>query len=399
MNLPNVSRLIEDMVATLPLLEDQAGKLRPMHPSARALEILGSAFLGLDENDVHGAHWRESPWELGPLVQRGQIPLLSGRVQLNYVLAALALASKDSFAATGPDGRWDWMAALSWIVLHGIDQHRLWPFLSENFILQMLAKSVWAPDGLISPLQLCVLLECPELRRIWPPAGSPEFGDAFEAWMREEGTKRFSLFWLRNRNQLVDPLRSRRGIGRHADVFSPAANPDGMSTPIARTGARGRGDFGQAQRASLEYATFGQEFPCLTLNCCSPTAVAGGAWRGLVRPSIEEGGIELLEQSIWLSLPALWLPPGVLLLDMEVEPAARQHLNVRVTLDDSLENLRLARDYSGSVAKIILPDRPKSPSPTLGIHFSTGPGQHAGEGPLRVLARVLGLRFWQMTKI
>ena len=399
MNLPNISRLLEDMVATLPLLEDQAGKLRPMHPSACALEILGSAFVGNDEDKVHGAHWRESPWELAPLVQRGQIPLLSGRVHLNYILAAVALASKDTFGSVGSDGQWDWLAALRWLVLHGIDRYRLWPFLSEDFILKMLGKSVWTPDGLISPLQLCVLLECPEMRRGWPLAGSAEFAEAFETWMRDEGTKRFNLFWLRSRSQLVDPLRSRRGIGRNAEVFSASATSDSPGTAATRATARGRGDFGQAQRASLEYATFGQDYPCLTLNCCSPTAVAGGAWRGLVRPSIEESGVELLEHSIWLSLPALWLPPSVLLLDMEVEPIARQHLNVRVTLDDSLENLRLARDYSGNVAKIILPDRPKSPSPTLGIHFSTSPGQPAGEAPLRVLARVLGLRFWQMTKI
>jgi hypothetical protein len=396
---PNIDRLIEDITATLTLFEDSATRRRPMHPSAAALEILGAAFTSNDPEDRRAAHLRSQPWVLQSIVGQGRLPLLSGRVHLNYILAAVAYARRDNYPYYTAGQGWNWTAVLQWLVLRGIHEHRLWPFLSGSFMSELLTKSVWAPGGLISPLQLCVLSERPPQSQDWPTAGIPEFDDIFNAWMRECGTGMFRLFWLRSRAELLETINATAhddATGRCDVLSSHAARRQLQGEPVWPSELPPAEPLERPTQTRLAYRSFGPDFPCLRLNCLDSSVIEEGAWRGLVRIHPGRTHLELLGPCVGLQLPSLWLPSSVLLLDLEVNEQDRSVLWVRLLLDSHVVDRRPAAAYAGGPVKIFLAERPPNPAPVLQLQFAAQASLPASVGPARVYARLYGLQVWQL---
>jgi hypothetical protein len=399
--LPNLDRLIEDLTATLPLLDDRAVRRRPIHPSAATLAILGASYISYDPLDARAARLRSHPWELQQIVEASRLPVLSGRVRLSYFLAAIAYARDDLREQFTDAGQWNWVAVLEWLVLHGIEQYRLWPFIPRQLINELHAKSVHAPGGIISPLQLCVVRALPDVRRNWPNAGAAGFDRIFRFWLRERGIDRFRLFWLCDRALLRDHFIARppeggssnppvsydvRPAGEGATPHSGVNWPAPIVAPPEVPGRR---------RQRTAYLSFGDNFQCVSVGCLDPSLIEDGSWHGFVRVAQDRTCVEVLGAAVALQLPAVWLPPCVLLLHLDVPAELRSRMLIRVLLDGTVIDTRSANGYAQGVVKIMLADRPVEVAPVLQIQFAQVPGEASFE-PVGIYARLRSIQFWRL---
>jgi hypothetical protein len=390
--LPNLDRLIEDLNATLPLFDNRAARGRPVHPTAATLELLGERFIDGAWGDERAAWLRVHPWVLRPLVTRPSLRILFGTVGLSYFLAGIVYARRDMHGEFIRNNEWDWEATLQWLVLRGIEAHQLWVYLPSSLIKELLRPSLRRDGLLLSPLQLCVLRECPGLARDLPRADQSEFERSFEAWMVAEGTDRFNLFWLRTLKQL-----STRAVGGRDGGVRPRSAPSLPPNLIWPDQEPTSASPLPTANDRKEYGAFGADFPVVRVACEIERGLMSGIWRGFVQAGYD-GAVELAGSRVGLQLPTSWLPASVLLLEMTVSEALDGLVWVQVLLEGRVVDVRPGSAYKkGRPVKVLIQTAARSAAPMLEFQFACLPEAFAVVARSGgVFARLHGVEFWRL---
>ena len=362
---PNVDRLVEDLCATLPLLDEQRRLARPIAPMLPALALLGRCWLSDDPDDAQATHLRRHPSLLGPIVAPGRIPALFDTVRLSYFLAAVALARQNTHRLLQA-ASWRWESVLAWLVLHGIAEHALWPFIPTALLDELLRPSIRLPGLLASPLQYCILLGAPDIPSAWRRSALT-FDAEFESWLEGRGTQAYDLFWLRSRRHLrrgLEQVRDRRSAG--AAQVDASDHPVWPATPVL--------DRDTGRRAETSYQAFGQDFPCLTLQFAGAGGVGPSAWNGIVRIDPIDGAAELFGRTVGVRLPKAWVPPSMLIVQLEPKRAALGGW-IRLLLDNREIDVSPADRYAAGPVKLCLPDGLPGTAPGLVFQFMPAAGE------------------------
>lgn len=393
-SVPNVDRLVEDLSATLPLYAEAAARHRPVHPTPAALGVLGARLISDDPEDVRAHRLRSQPWELKAIAAADLLRAMRGEVRLSYLLGAVACARRDLDGLFNPQGLWRWDAVLTWLVLHGIEEHRLWPFVSQDLVSQLLRPSLPAPGGRVSPLQSCVLQHDVRFRASCPQPGSAEFQKAFGIWMSEHGEPGHQLFWLRSRRHFAGQTSLLKGKTNGSPVPPTEVQWPSIARDDASPGTAGPHPRPETCRPA--FRTLGEEFPCLVLDPLHASQADTSLWIGNVRLAQSRTGVEFLSRSVGLRFPTAWLPRSVVLLSLDIPEAARAGCWVRLLLDDEVIDLRDADAFDGRVAKILLPEKLPRQSPVFQFQFGCSVSRRESRGDASCYAKLTRFLIWQL---
>ncbi len=212
---PNISRLIEDMAATLPLFVERQASGRSVQPPAALLAALGQCYL--DE----GEKFQTSPIAGTPdfvaLTEAWYWPTGVGDVHLSYFLAGVILARRDVWTQFGDqdcgDGGIDWLRCLQWLVMHGAKELSLVPFFHKSFVASLRRETVVVGRLVLSPLELLVSQERPEW--IVDSGGDRKvsYQSAVNRWLKEENSPEFDSIYdigvKHNTKSRIEILKSR----------------------------------------------------------------------------------------------------------------------------------------------------------------------------------------------
>ena len=138
-----------------------------------------------------------------------------GALRVNWLLLALALGRKDLHRNFLGAGRCDLEAIVRWLVLYGVDEHRLWRFLDRRFLADLRRRAIPTPEGAVSPLDLILTAERPDVRGA-APLGSPAFARDLDGWIARNGVHEYKLFWA------LDAAALRRMAALTPDLSAPA---------------------------------------------------------------------------------------------------------------------------------------------------------------------------------
>ena len=117
-----------------------------------------------------------------------------GALRVNWLLLALALGRKDLHRDFLGAGRCRLETVVKWLVLYGVDEHRLWRFLDRRFLVDLRRRAIPTPEGAVSPLDLILLAERPDLRGS-APLGSDAFARSLDEWIKRNGVHEYKLSW------------------------------------------------------------------------------------------------------------------------------------------------------------------------------------------------------------
>lgn len=174
-------RLVEDLVQTW---STPAGDR--YLPPASSLSVIGSAVLFADSRNVPAQRVQLLASYTDALKKLYYSSSFSQKVPLNLVLFACIAAREDLYRDFVRHGQYQIEEAVRWLVLHGINEHRLWHLVDDAFIAGLLSS-----DGMSSrALDVILLAERPE----WQGDGAG-VRDGFESWVLDEAYRQYKLDW------------------------------------------------------------------------------------------------------------------------------------------------------------------------------------------------------------
>lgn len=215
----NKRRLIEDMAKTLAVFIETEEIARPLYPSNAALGELGRLFLAGELS----ADIANDP-DMRRIVQAWHYPVFSGAVRMSYFLMSIVIACRPCWE-TGADAQLDLDQGVRWLLLEGVHQLRLWPFLAKALIRQLRTPAIHIGGTVVSPLEWCALFES---RDRFPRSQDSR---RFTEWLLSVRSDGRSFFWAHSmeelRAQLLTPSRLQIGCGDLApSAFLRKPEPD-----------------------------------------------------------------------------------------------------------------------------------------------------------------------------
>lgn len=159
------------------------------------LRAIGSDLLHAAAGDIgaQGVRW---DWRrTDNLAKMTATTAFHGAIPINAMALAAMMGRGDLADRFRERGCFSTEAALQWLILHGVCEHRLWHFVDGRLRQALLRPVVHSHLTLMPGLGALVLRERPDLarrfikRRVWQ-------ADAFRAWLRDEGLDTYRLFWL-----------------------------------------------------------------------------------------------------------------------------------------------------------------------------------------------------------
>jgi hypothetical protein len=397
---PDIARLIEDLSATIPLYRAVARAGRVVHPSTALLQLLGEAFL--DHGPLDQSQVVQRAGGFPTIVDTFLVSAFDGSVRLSYFLMALVLGRPGLRAHFLRHGAYDWTGCLRWLVLHGVREAHLWPYLSEGFVRELRAPSLLVEGKRLSVLQAIAMAERPDVLAAFRAETSPtRFARFFTDWFLRRGSADYEHAWLMSgsevdRKMRQDPSGAWTGAappepedGSLPDHDFFPNEPLDPPSPTALARAAGR----------AQYRHFGPNYPCAYLDVSDPnaalTAVAGGDARAGLR-----GGLDLVSPYVELRLPDTRQSNVMLRLDLAVPERLRDELFVRIRVRDAFGPSGFSRRFSGhaiSARPLVIPLVLRQMALRLEISFALA---GRGAGSLRDLgftfATLRSLHVWQV---
>lgn len=387
----DVARLIEDFASTLPLYADAARRDRPLAPSNAILQVLGEAFLDAAALGTPAA--MRSYGGFDKLVDSWLVPTMAGTVQLSYVLQAAVLGRaslRDLFCV---DGRYDLDACLRWLVLHGIRELRLQPFLSRQFVAALRAPTLLVRGQRISPLQSCIMAERPDTLEAFQASAPGPFQSFFARWFLDHAVGDYAHTWLMTDAQLRQSLQEQPS-GERLGLPMGHTPPDGLGFPDSNPDPK-TPQTPSRTPARADFRSFGADYPCAYLDLTDQAAVERTTMSGQVRPGVQ-GGVELLSPVTALRLPSA--ANGAMLAHLELQVPNAEGLWVRLRGWDHPWSNQFEHVLPATVLNagmVTLPFTDHGPTPRLDIAFAR-PGATAPARPdyLPTYAVLRSLRVW-----
>ena len=111
-------------------------------------------------------------------------------LRVSWLHLALILGRRDLHSKFVRAHRMDLDEAVRWLVLYGMEEHKLWRFLDLRFLRELRARNIETKVGAASPLDLILLLERADLREI-----GADFSARMESWLIANGVHEYKLFW------------------------------------------------------------------------------------------------------------------------------------------------------------------------------------------------------------
>ena len=170
-----------------------------------------------------------------------------GALHVSWMHAALVLGRRDLYRTFVTARGLDVERAMRWFVLHGVDEHRLWRFLDARFVRELRERSIPAVGGFVSPIDLILIEERPDLLSERTP-GSPEFVEFMDDWLFRNGIHEYKLFWLLDRRAFEDLVRRRAGD----DLLLPEREGETPAARLERSHAEHRFDIYVDQTGAKE---------------------------------------------------------------------------------------------------------------------------------------------------
>ena len=327
------------------------------------------------------------------------MPAYGGAVRLSYLLTALVLARPGLRALfLGPDG-FDGSACLRWLVLHGVGEMDLWPYLSEGFVRGLRAPTLLVEGRRLSPLQAIVMAERPDvLAAFRREPDARQFAAFFADWLLGRGVADYGHAWLLTRRRgcpqpCHDPSGTWTGaLPPEAAGEDAAAFADGpVDPPSAASQARAAG--------RPRYRLYGPDYPCGFLDMAEPEAALSAVTAGECRPALR-GGLDLLSPFIELRLPDGRDATALIRLDLGVPEPLRPLLSLRLRVRDGLDALRFERHLPAAAlaaGPLVIPVVLHGLSPRLELAFALGGRPPAPGADIATTFAVLrNLCVWQV---
>ena len=319
--LPDVARLVEDFASTMPLYNDTVLRGRPIHPSTATLQALGEAYLDAAAQGGLPVQRRYAGFD--KLIDSWLLPAMSGTVRLSYVLMASILGRADLRALFGRDGGYDMDACVRWLVLHGVRELQLYPFLAGQFVTALRKRSLLVGGQRIAPLQACAMAERPDVLTAFRTRSPDGFQAYFAEWLLDRGVADYGMAWLLSDAEVLaslarDPAGQRLGV-----LAAPVTPPEDLRFPEGVADASGRA----AQRA--DYRSFGADYPCQFLDVSDFAAAERAVAVGEVRAGAR-GGLEVLSSYLSLRLPSAAAGAALAALEIRVPDAEGLWARLRV---------------------------------------------------------------------
>ena len=327
------------------------------------------------------------------IVDAWDFPILFGSIRLSYFLIAAVMGRPDLRARFVTSQQWDWRAVLRWLVLHGIRELRLWPFLSKRFVMELRAPSIFSGNTMLSPLHCCVISERPDVLNVFlqqQPASV--FRSHFRDWLLTTGVSDYGLWWVLTETE----MRAREARNAVCCDIGGISGDDATAWPrvgvdFADAGTTDRGHYAQGSRP--HYEAFGANYPYLFLDLSQPEAVARAFVRGQVRLAAESG-IELISPNTSIPLPISRYSSMAIILDMTIPEHLRRSLWVKFRIEGHIEKVISASWMTGEPLNI--PVSLSKAGVGLDISFSQA-AENSGFGPTPApyaLLRSVGV--WQV---
>jgi hypothetical protein len=317
---------------------------------------------------------------------------------------ALILGRPDLRAQFLRDGQYDWTGALRWLVLRGVRELHLWPYLSASFVQDLRARSLLVQGRRLSPLQAIVMAERPELLAAFQAEATPAgFSRVFGEWFMREGIALHGHSWLMTTDEVrrkvrQDPSgawtgpRAAQAASDEAGLPDHDAFPDGpLEAPTQTSLARAAG--------RAQYRMYSANYPCAFLDIIDPTAALSAIVTGEARPA-PRGGVELLSPFIEVRLPDTRQSVALLRLELIVPAPLRDHLAVRLRVRDAIGQVSFTRRFSAQVlaeGPVVIPLILRDLSPRLEISFALdGRPPPAGRDVAITFGVLRSLFVWQV---
>ncbi|MDH7795549.1 MULTISPECIES: hypothetical protein [unclassified Beijerinckia] len=189
--------------------------------SPALLHQIGADFIYAHKDDLPAVKLQGDSTFWRMLSKRSQASAYAGTVEVPTSLAAAAFGRKDLLPRFVRNGRVLWESILTWLVLHGIDEHKLWKLIDPAFPEQLRRRSVGSEPGL-SVLDEILLKAEPHL---WGAADNYQtLCQALDNWLINHGVHQRKLFWAMRSSDV-----SRQGLTR--GKFDVAALRAAHQTP------------------------------------------------------------------------------------------------------------------------------------------------------------------------
>jgi hypothetical protein len=301
----------------------------------------------------------------------------------------------------GPGG-FDWTGCLRWLVLHGVREAHLWPYLSEGFVRELRAPTLLIGGKRLSVLQAIAMAERPDVLeafRAEPTASG--FARFFTEWFLRRGTADYEHAWLMSGTEVDRKMRddpSGAWTGAAPPEQAGDALPGHDSFPDRPFEPPGPAALDRAAGRAL-YRQFGPSYPCAFLDMADPDAALSAVVAGDARPGLR-GGLDLVSPFIELRLPDTRQANVMLRLDLAVPERLRDELFVRVRVRDEFGPSGFSRRYSAHAASaqpLVIPLAPRQMALRLEISFAlAGGGAESLRDFAATFATLRSLHVWQV---
>jgi hypothetical protein len=361
-------RLVEDLAATLPLFSDCVAHGRFISPSNATLRRMGEAYL-----DDSASFARFSGFQ--KIVNAWNCHAVGGSVGLSYFLMSVILGRDDVRRFATVDDHLDWDAGLRWLVLHGINELKLWPYLRGDFVADLRRRSVRFGDGLISPVELFAIQERPMLLENTAGYTVASLRLKLAEWLLERGHQEYNLFWL---------LSERELLTANAKDTKPADRSTLQQYRSARS---------KAATNELKQSSFGPDYPCCTIDIGDASYPRQGVFSGDCRQN-SRGALELLSQHTVIRCADRSPRASVVIMEMIVPELLRSNLRVKLKAG-GYESERPASDYSGQ--PVMFTSEAGLSAQPLEISFLTDQAAHDSRSNIGLIFGLIqSLRVWRL---
>ena len=398
---PDIGRLIEDLSATVPLYRAIAQTGRAAHPSTAQLQLLGEAYLDHGSPDLSLAVQRADGFPA--IVDTFLVPVFAGSVRISYFLMALILGRPGLRQHFLHHGEFDWAGCLRWLVLHGVREMHLWPYLSRGFVREIRAPSLLVEGKRLSVLQSITMAERPDVLAKFRAEPSPAmFSRFFAEWFLRRGVTDYEQGWLMTDHEVAlqmrqDPSGAWTGAAPPTDE-SGANLPDDSVFPNEPVDPPSPASLARAAGRARS-RQFGPGYPCAFLDMSDPNAGLGAVVAGEARAGLR-GGVDLISPFVEVRLPDTRQATVLLRIDLVVPEPLRDALFVRLRVRDAMGPLGAARRFSARALDgkpLIIPLVLRQMAARLEISFVL-PGRPAGSARDLglTLATLRSLHVWQV---
>lgn len=222
------ARLREDLRSMAGPIAAARQRGRSLLPPMALLERYGDDLLHATREDQGAWQLRTDDAMQAWMGGQGFTTALGGAVELSWLAVAVALGRADLRPRFRRAGRFDYDAALHWLVLYGIREHGLYGLATARLVRQLLVPP--RPDA-PAPLGLLLLRERPDLAPLCREAFAGGFTPGLRHWLERSGIAEYGLHWC------LPPRDLAAGVALPAGWQPPVPPPPAPAGPgPARTG-------------------------------------------------------------------------------------------------------------------------------------------------------------------